>query len=121
VEERTRAPSLNDAEVMAALAALGATLRTLESGLYYETVPDSLPAATLYRRLKGLLEKWMAPGGSAEGALRTSDAKVVIDFLVLAGETHGSERARSRRFLDWLGTLAAPGGGRSDSGGLIVP
>ena len=121
VAERASTPSLVDGDVIAALEALRVTLRTLDAGIYYETRPEGLAAGVLYRRLVGLLNQWMAPGGSGGPVLRTSDAKRVVDFLVSAGEAHAGARRRSRRFLDWMSSLGVPETGGAAPGGLIIP
>jgi hypothetical protein len=134
VEERARTPSLLDADVMAALEALRATLRTLDSGLYYDTRPEgSFAASALYARLKDLLDTWTgtqshpsaAPGvgqrveeRAGQSVLKVSEASAVLGFLELTGQARGSDRPRSRRFLDWLGTVVP---GQDEPPRLIVP
>lgn len=107
IEERAASPALLDSDVMAALAALRATLRTLDSGLYYDTRPEgSLAAASLYRRLKTLLDDWIrtqSPDSDDPRVLKVSEASAILGFLESTGQHHGSDRRRSRRFLDWLG------------------
>lgn len=122
VEERTASPSLLDSDVMAAIDALRATLRTLDSGLYYETRPEgSLAAASLYQRLKALLDTWIqtqSPDTADHRVLKVSEATAILEFLDSTAKLHGSDRPRSRRFLDWLGK-AVPS--EPDTGRLIVP
>lgn len=102
VRERHKAPTLVDRDVNSVIEALATTLRTLESGLYYETRPaGSLAATSLFQQMKEALDEWMHPR-SGESVLRVSDAKAVLEFLLSTLETHGSDRPKSRRYLDWL-------------------
>jgi hypothetical protein len=123
VEERASSPAMVDADVRAGLDALQATVRTLESGLYYDTRPaGGLAAASLYRRMKALLDDWMRPQSSDLGALKVSEAAAVLEFLVRTHELHGSERPRSRRYLDWLSAMVPRDREKTeDPGRLILP
>jgi hypothetical protein len=122
VEERQTSPALMDSDVMATLDALRATLRTLDSGLYYETRPEgSMAAVSLYQRLKAFLDNWIqtqSPDPADPRVLKVSEASAILEFLESVGQLHGSDRPRSRRFLDWLGQ-AVPSG--AEPGRLIVP
>lgn len=120
LEERAASPSLVDAEVRSALEALRATLKTLDSGLYYETQPEgSFQATALYRRMRAVLEDWMRPESPDQPALKVSEAGAVLDFLMATLEARGSDRPRSRRYLDWLSGVIPQK--PESSGPLIVP
>lgn len=122
IGERATNPALLDSDVAAALAALRATLRTLDAGLYYETRPEgSLAAASLYQRLKALLDDWIrtrSPDSEDPRVLKVSEASAILEFLESTGQHRGSDRPRSRQFLDWLGEAAPSEAG---PGRLIVP
>src|SRR4051812_14328649 len=49
VEAALRSPGTNDSDLMAVLEALIQTHRTLESGLFYETRPESTVALSVHR------------------------------------------------------------------------
>jgi hypothetical protein len=120
--QRASFPALVDADVRLALDALLATVRTLESGLYYETRPEgSLAAASLYTRLRGTLEEWMAPPRGERGSLKVSSARSILEFFIAACEIHRSDRPKSRRYLDWLSRLAPAPNPEGEPGRLILP
>jgi hypothetical protein len=122
LEERNRAPSLTDKDVLDAFEALKATAKTLSAGIHYETVPEGGSAAIgLYRRAKALVEEMMQPQESGYEALRASDAPDVLDFIVVSVELHSAGRPRSRRYLDWLSSMAPAPVEDDPAGGLIVP
>jgi hypothetical protein len=122
LDERAASPGLVDADVRATLEALRATVRTLDSGLYYETRPEGSFAATaLYQRMKAVLDGCLEDRQPNLPLLKVSEAGGIMEFLLEVEALHGSDRPRSRRFLDWL-RRATPS--RSDSEAtsrLIVP
>lgn len=103
--------------------ALNATMKTLSSGIYYESLPDGAVRLSLFRRLKTLLDQLMQPDAHADrNVLKVSEIVDVLDFLTVACQMNSSVRPRSRRYLDWLSQRA----GRTDaaterSSGLIIP
>jgi hypothetical protein len=121
-EERASSAWLVDQDVIEVLKALGATLKTLSSGIYYESLPDGPVRLSLFRRLKGLLDELMKADPSAEGRiLKVSEAMKILDFLLFVAQANSSIRPKSRRYLDWIGErfgerLKAP-----QSSGLIIP
>src|SRR5215470_16728558 len=56
-EERTKTPWLVDNDVIEVLRALKATLKTLSSGIYYESAPEGPVRQGLFRRLKKILDE----------------------------------------------------------------
>jgi hypothetical protein len=127
-DHRRTDPGLLDQDVRDAFAALKSTVRTLDSGIYYETLPEGADARSLYRRIRSLLDQLIQPRSEGHPALRISDSPDVVDFLIVSVEIHSGGRPKSRRFLDWLSSIlsdtgpdrrgSAPGGKGS---GLIVP
>jgi hypothetical protein len=119
LEERGAMPGLTDQDARDAFIALRATMKTLDAGIYYETLPDSGVGSTaVYRRLKGFFDESLHSAGPE--AVKVSDVLAVLDFLLATAEFHSGERPRSRRFLDWLRGLA-PESGKDESSRLIVP
>jgi hypothetical protein len=119
VEERLESSWLVDQDVVEVYKALAATLKTLSSGIYYETLPDGPVRLSLFRRLKTTIDELMAPGG-AHDTLKVSDAVAVLDFLLLTATTNSNPRPKSRQYLDWLGQVAgAPVAG--ETARLIMP
>jgi len=120
IEERRDSQWLVDADVFEVFSALVATLKTLSSGIHYETLPDGSVRLSLFRRLKALLDGLMEEQpDSQHSPLRVSEAMQVLEFLTLAGMLKSNARPRSRQYLDWLNTR---GGEEPDqSGRLILP
>ena len=96
--------SLNDADILEALAALGETYRTLGTGIYYERPPEaSLPHA-LYGHLAEFLQEFKKEDAQRTGFSSLKDSEVfhLFVFLLRVGKHETNRRARSRAFLDFL-------------------
>ena len=119
--ERSENPSLLDSDVRAAFEALQATMKTLKAGIHYETLPEgSAGAMGLYRRVQPLIDLMMKPQGVAYDALRAGDVPEVFDFIIVSVDLHSGGRPKSRRYLDWLSSVApVPAADNPDS--LILP
>src|SRR5262249_55819666 len=84
VEERVDSPWLVDSDVLEVYKALAATLKTLSSGIHYETLPEGPVRIALFRRLKSALDGLMNPTEEDPlHVLKVSDAVDVLDFLTL--------------------------------------
>lgn len=132
VRHRASDPSLLDIDVRDAFAALKATVRTLDSGIYYETLPENTGAGGLYSRIRSLVDEMIQPQPTGPPALRVSEAPDVIDFVIVSVELHSGGRPKSRRFLDWLSSTLPPddsvppgpgseGSGTGEGSGLVLP
>jgi hypothetical protein len=123
LQERAQSRWLVDNDVIEALKALRVTLQTLSSGLYYESMPTDPVRQSLFRRIKDILDQAMAPQESIEEpALKVSEALDVLEFLTFAAQVHSSVRPKTRRYLDWLATMAPPEAAlEQPSSGLILP
>jgi hypothetical protein len=97
-------PRVVDADVREALEALTRTYRTLESGVYYESVPANLLAAGLYRRLQEQLAEYRRQETQQLGVTKTRDGHVLayLVFLDRVAVSYNSTRPRSRAFLSAL-------------------
>lgn len=121
VEERMSSPWLVDKDVIEVFKALGATMRTLSSGIYYESLPEGTVRLSLFRRLKTVFDELMKPDAASDHpVLKASEAVDVLDFVTFAAQMNSSIRPRSRRYLDWLSeTFGYPQ--PQQSSGLIIP
>jgi len=120
-EERASSPWLVDPDVIEVYKALAATMRTLSSGIYYESLPEGTVRITLFRRLKDLFDELMAPAPAADHpVLKASEAVDILDFVTYVAQVNSSVRPRTRRYLDWIVEtfgLQQP----QQSSGLIIP
>jgi hypothetical protein len=121
LEERLSSSWLVDRDVIEVYKALAATMRTLSSGIYYESLPEGTVRLSLFRRLKNAFDELMKPDpAAAHSVLKASEAVDVLDFLVFAGQMNSSTRPRTRRYLDWIAdTFGYPQA--QQSSGLIIP
>ena len=121
-QERGGSPWLVDNDVIEVYKALTATMKTLSSGIYYETQPEGSLRLSLFRRLKGLLDEMMQPDPAAVGkVLKVSEAIDVLEFLTLAAQVNSSIRPKSRRYLDWASEISGHIPQAQQSSGLILP
>lgn len=120
-EERHASPWLVDPDVAEVYRALSATMKTLSSGIYYETLPEGPPKLALYRKLKGILDGLMSPSEAQHRVLRVTEVLEILDFLLLSFAANSSGRPRSRQYLDWLSTMSGVAVPSAESGRLIIP
>jgi hypothetical protein len=122
VEERLRSPWLVDNDVVEVYKTLSATMRTLSSGIYYETLPDGPVRISLFRRVKAQLDELMQPSAEADKRiLKVTEAVDVLDFLTVAVQANSSVRPKSRRYLDWLAQMSGLSPAAEQPSGLILP
>ena len=120
-EERYASPWLVDLDVLEVYRALAATMKTLSSGLYYETLPESPGKIALFRKLKEILDGLMSPGDAQHRTLRVSEALEILDFVMLSLAANTSDRPKSRQYLDWLCAMTGVAPPPPDSTRLIIP
>jgi hypothetical protein len=122
VEERLDSTWLVDNDVIEVYRSLTATMKTLSSGIHYESMPEGPVRISLFRRLRAVLDQLMGPREAGRSALRVSEAVNIMDFLTYAAQANTGLRPRSRRYLDWLDEMVAASAPRPETpGGLIVP
>ena len=93
-----------DPDILAALAALAATYKTLQSGLLYEKVPEIPVQRELYLALAQFLHeiKQKAAESGSSTALKDVAIFQVVVFLYRMGLLRSNGRPRSRRFIEFL-------------------
>ena len=121
IDERAESRWLVDNDVIEVYKSLAATMRTLSSGIYYESLPEGTVRLSLFRRLKGSFDELMKPDPAGEHpVLKASEAVEVLDFVTFAAQMNSSVRPRTRRYLDWIAeTFGYPQ--PEQSSGLIIP
>ncbi|HLH29652.1 MAG TPA: hypothetical protein VKY31_00515 [Terriglobia bacterium] len=122
LEERANSGWLLDSDVIEVLKALHATVKTLSSGIYYETLPDGPVRQSLFRRLKEILDKLMQPDPAADRRLlKVSEATDILDFLLVVAQSNTSVRPKSRRYLDWISERYGSPASSPQSSSIIIP
>jgi hypothetical protein len=122
LEERLSSRLLVDSDVIEVFKSLRATMKTLSSGIYYESLPDGPVRQSLYRRLKSYLDLLMQPQtNSGQNALKVSEIIDMLDFLMLSSELHAGQRPRSRQYLDFLARASGTAIQAEQSSRLILP
>jgi hypothetical protein len=121
-EERKAAPWLLDTDVIEVFKDLAKTMKTLSSGIYYESLPESVVQVSLFHRLKQLLDEFMQPQPQGlEQSMKVSDAIDVLTFLTYVATVNSNSRPRSRQYLDLLNSMADQSAQEKRAGNLIVP
>jgi hypothetical protein len=121
-EERVTAPWLLDTDVIEVLKDLVKTMKTLSSGIYYESLPEIAVQISLFHRLKQLLDGFMQPQPQGlEESLKISDVIDLLNFLTLTATVNSNSRPRSRQYLDLLNSMAEQAAPEKRAGNLIVP
>lgn len=97
-------PGAVDLDVRDALDALIRTYRTLESGVYYDTVPQGPVAANVYHLVQRAIAEFRRAEQESYGTSRTRDAEVLslLVFLQRLELTQSNGRIRGRAFLGAL-------------------
>jgi len=97
-------PAATDWDVREALEALVRTYRTLQAGLYYETLPTNVFAAAIAAHVQTKMAEIRQKEIEAGGVPTIRDATVlgVVAFLQRLEYSHNNGRKRSRAFLDFL-------------------
>ena len=114
-----------DFDVREALEGLVRTYRTLQSGVYYESVPPNPLAAGIFRALRSAVEE-LRREESKQGHSKTRDADVLgaLVFLQRLEYDRNNGRKLGRAFLHFLRDIyasRAPEGAAEPPGSLILP
>ena len=104
-------PGVVDADMREALDGLTQTFRTLQSGVYYESVPANPLAARLFRAVQEALEEYRRtePERHAVSRTRDSDVLALLVFLQRLERDRNNGRPRGRAFVDLLLGFYPPG------------
>ena len=106
-ESRSQFPDLVDGDVREVLERLARTYRTLEGGIYYDHVPDTLIQKALYGSLKSLLDKRRNPEDLSASTPKTGDVLDCLQMTLEMANLSDLSRPRSREFLDRLATMVS--------------
>ncbi|MGB7758227.1 MAG: hypothetical protein WBL61_00280 [Bryobacteraceae bacterium] len=115
-------PGAVDSDLRDALAALIRTYRTLQTGIYYETLPENALAAQIFRAVEEGVGEFRRQETKRLGLSRTRDADVLalLVFLERLELDRNNGRPRGRAFLDLLrGLQPEPPEGGPDSTPLV--
>jgi len=93
-----------DHDLRDALAALIRTYRTLQTGIYYQTLPENALAAEVFRAVEGAVDAFRKEEIELLGMSKTRDADVLgmLVFLERVELDRNNGRPRGRAFLDLL-------------------
>ena len=106
-ESRSQSPDLVDGDVREVLERLARTYRTLEGGIYYDHVPDTLTQKALYGSLKSLLDKLQKPEDLSASTPKTGDVLDCLQMTLEMANLSDLSRPRSREFLDRLAAMVS--------------
>jgi hypothetical protein len=97
-------PTATDPDVLAAIATLAGTYKTLQSGLLYEKVPEIPVQRDLYLTLTKFLDEIKREAAEKGNSSAVKDSSVfhVAVFLYRMGTLRSNGRPRSRRFIEFL-------------------
>jgi len=93
-----------DFDVREGLASLIKTYKTLESGLYYESLPPNPIAGAIHQRLRQAVEEFRREEHQRTGvhSVRDADALGLFVFLQQLELAHNNGRKLGRAFLDFV-------------------
>ncbi len=114
---------LDDSGVFTALTALAETYRTLDTGIYYERLPDAPLPQALYEKLSQFLKEYKEQSART-GVDRARDSEVfrLLVFILRLGRHETNGRPRSRAFLDFLrAQFPRPAEAQEEASRIILP
>ena len=93
-----------DYDVREALTGLVQTYRTLQSGVYYESIPNNPFAAAMYKGVQDAMTEARRKESEQYGMAKTRDSDVLgaLVFLQRLEYDRNNGRKRGRAFLDFL-------------------
>ncbi|HWF07415.1 MAG TPA: hypothetical protein VG297_03070 [Bryobacteraceae bacterium] len=103
-------PGATDYDVRDALESVIRTMRTMQSGIYYETMPENRFAAAIAAHVREKIEDLKKRELEATGASSIRDATLlgILAFLQRLEYSRNNGRKRSRAFLDFLRGFYVP-------------
>ncbi len=114
-------PGAVDTDTREALESLIRTSKTRESGLYYDSRPDSVYAGRIFAHLSQTLETFLKDEQQQSGFTRTRDSDVMKTwvFLLRMALDRDNGRPKGKAFLDFLRLHFQPADTAEPS--LLVP
>lgn len=91
-----------DSDTREALDSMIRTYRTLQSGLYYESRPDNILAASVQRGVKEAIEQLQQQASESGVTIRDAEVLGVLAFLQRLGIQHTNGRPKGRAFIHFL-------------------
>ncbi len=119
-----QSPKAADRDIREALDALIQTYKTLDSGIYYETQPDSAYAREIMRHIQERLQQFQEEKARQTGlhSTRDGDIRTLLVFLYRMALSNDNGRSRGRAFLDFLrGHFPSDEAKPSPAPSLILP
>lgn len=116
-----RTPGAIDFDVREALESLIRTYRTLQSGLYYDSLPANPIAAAIYAEMQQAVEAYRKEEKEHLGMTSTRDVDIlgILAFMQRLELDRNNGRKRGRAFIDFLRGQFPPVEAPSPS--LIIP
>jgi hypothetical protein len=122
VKSALSVPGAVDFDVREALEALIRTWRTLQSGIYYENLPQNRLALHLYRAMQQNLQEFRRQEAqTGYSKTRDGDVVMVLVFLQRLELDRNNGRLRGRAFLNLLWDFYGAPPKEPDSSSLILP
>lgn len=102
-----RTPGVVDYDVRETLEALIRSYRTLQSGVYYESVPTNPLAASIYGAVQSAVAQFREEERQRSGMSKTRDADLLgaLVFLQRLEYDRSNGRKKGRAFLDYMNDL----------------
>jgi hypothetical protein len=91
-----------DTDTREALDSMIRTYRTLQSGLYYESRPDNILAASVQSGVKEAIEQLQQRATESGTTIRDAEVLGVLAFLQRLGIQHSNGRPKGRAFIHFL-------------------
>ena len=115
-------PGAVDQDVREALDALVRTYKSLESGVYYQSMPQSPVGQAIVIQVEEMLRHFREEEAEQSGITRTRDVDVlgVLVFLLRLATDEDNSRKRGRRFMDFLLRHFEPAMAQAQQAPLIV-
>ena len=124
-ESRSQFPDLVDGDVREVLEQLLRTYRTLEGGIYYDHVPDTLTQKALYGSMKSLLDQRRKPADLSASTPKTGDVLDCLQMSLEMANLSDPSRPRSREFLDRISAMVLKSTGKpsplEEPPGIVLP
>lgn len=118
-----KTPGAVDRDVRDALEAMARTYKSLESGVIYQSMPNSPVGQAIVGQVQEMLDKFRQGETQRAGFARTRDVNVlgILVFLLRMAIDRDNGRRRGRSFLDFLRSHFTPVQPAPAQPSLILP